>query len=1523
MYNSDYEHDACGVGFIASIQGAATHKVLSDAQSMLENMTHRTALSADNESGDGSGVMVEVCHEYFSRLYAQEFAGAFPESGQYAIGNIFLPSDGDDRGRCTEKIKRIVEEHGLVFGGIFPVDTNDKFVGEIARIAAPAIGQILVVNSGRTAEEFDLLLYIIRKKISNSVSGSGCDSRGQLYICSLSSSVLVYKGMLTPYQLFRFYTDLQQPEYVARFAMVHSRFSTNTFPAWSRAQPNRCMSHNGEINTLRGNINKMRAREGGLSTGNHPLLSKLGIEIDRLLPIIEMGMSDSGTFDNVLEFLIHGGYTLPQAVFMMMPEAWENNTDIDASIRAAYDYASCKMEPWDGPAMITYANRNMVGAALDRNGLRPCRYYITHDDHLILASEVGTVAVDPRDVRKKGRLMPGKMVSVDFQNKQIVENRQLKEEIARQHPYAGWLGEHRVTLAEHINDDTPELPRPPASDTLLKLFGYTSEHINLLLKPMIATARDPIGSMGNDAALAILSQQPKLVFDYFHQLFAQVTNPPIDSIREKSVMSLRSHIGPEAGLLCQTGEASGRLLLDSPILTGEEFCALREIVDKRYKARCYDLFYDLPPGGGSSGEGGESMLQKKLAELLQGVEQAIDDGHQCIVLSDRNITPKSLPISSLLAVGAIHQHLVKRAKRTRVSLIVDSAEPRTVHHFCTLLGYGADAIHPYLAIAVLGRIAQDDESWRNQEPAKLVRRYREAIHYGLRKVLGKMGISTLESYKGAQIFEILGLNQEVVDLCFQGTASRIRGASFAILEQETAMRCRKVAQDAGDPFAAGIDNTGEYQWRVDGETHQWNPQSVSYLQLATQRDDQKYYNKFTAELNSDELRATTLRGLMNVKYEQEQSIPIDEVEPAEKIMQRFVTGAMSFGSISQEAHEALALAMNSIGGRSNTGEGGELSERYVPLPNGDSLRSAIKQVASGRFGVGIEYLVNADEIQIKMAQGAKPGEGGELPGHKVFAVIARTRNSTPGVGLISPPPHHDIYSIEDLAQLIYDLKNANPNARISVKLVSEVGVGTIAAGVAKGLANHILISGFSGGTGASPLTSIKHAGLPWELGLAETHQTLCNNGLRDRVVVQADGQLKCGHDVAVAAMLGAEEFGFSTAPLIVMGCIMMRVCHLNTCPVGIATQDESLRKQFRGRSEHVVRYFRFVAEELRGILSRLGMRSMDELIGRADLLQTDTSLLHWKSQDISLDDILLPNSHRVNTEATQRQYLHNKEELTDTLDAKILKEVRKSFTIHNSITLDYPIRNIDRTVGTLLSNYVASEYSVGHLADNSITINLTGSAGQSFGAWLAGGITLLLKGDANDYVGKGLSGGRIAISPPEGITYASHEAIILGNVALYGALSGDCYFNGQAAERFCVRNSGANAVVEGIGDHGCEYMTGGRVLVLGPIGKNFGAGMSGGIAYIWDHDGSMRKNINTGIVEVEELESEDCRTVLKLLREHYTYTKSQLAKKLLENFEEINEQFIRVISPAYRQIIELQRDRQASAAEREQEIVGG
>jgi glutamate synthase (NADPH/NADH) large chain len=1309
------------------------------------------------------------------------------------------------------------------------------------------------------------------------------------YICSLSTKTIIYKGMLAPDQVKPFYLDLSQKDYTTHLAMVHSRFSTNTFPSWDRAQPCRFIAHNGEINTLRGNANWMRAREGIARS------EFFGESLSDLFPVVEPDVSDSGALDNVLEFLVMNGRSLQEAMMMMVPEAWQKNELMDAERRAFYEYNSCLMEPWDGPASIAFTDGRYIGAVLDRNGLRPSRYYLTHDDRVIMASEVGVVPVDPANVRAKGRLEPGRMFLIDFEAGRLIPDAELKADFASRKPYAQWVEQSRLALRS--------LPKPEAqhldADTLLprmQAFGYTTETMQFMLLPLIRDLRDPVGSMGNDSALACLSDKPRMIYDYFKQMFAQVTNPPIDSIREEIIMSLECHIGPEANLL-QIEEANcARMRIRHPILSNEGLEALKQMNYRGWTSRTVDITYPCSeaPGG----------LENALERICAEAEAAIDGGFSVVVLSDRAMGPDRIAVSALLATGAVHHHLVNTAKRTRIAIVLETGEAREVHHHCLLVGYGADAINPYLAFEALWQASRDDLIDHEAYPSddEIVVGYRRAVAKGMLKVMARMGISTLQSYKGAQIFEALGLRSEVIGRCFAGTASRLQGVGFAVLEEESIRRHDLAYPARKEDELLALPNPGDFHWRSAGERHTWTPNNIANLQLAARTNNADAYKAFAAKLNNEARENCTLRGLL--RFKSGKTISLDEVEPASEIVKRFCTGAMSFGSISPESHETLAVAMNRIGGKSNTGEGGEDPARFTPMPNGDSKRSAIKQIASGRFGVTAWYLANADELQIKMAQGAKPGEGGELPGRKVDDNIARLRYSTPGVGLISPPPHHDIYSIEDLAQLIYDLKNANPKARISVKLVSEVGVGTIAAGVAKAHSDHILIAGDTGGTGASPLTSVKHAGLPWELGLAETHQTLVMNDLRSRVTLQTDGGLKTGRDVVIAAALGAEEMGFSTAPLIALGCIMMRKCHLNTCPVGIATQDKVLRKKFAGQPEHVVNYLFMVAEEAREIMASLGIRRINDLIGRVDLLETKDAINHWKSDGLDLAPILAP-AQKPHPNTQVRQTISQDHGLELALDNRLIELAKDAIENGTRVEFEVPIVNTNRTVGTMLTNTVVNRWGEKGLPVDTIHVRFKGSAGQSFGAFLARGITLELEGDSNDYVGKGLSGGRVVIYPPKQSSFVAEDNVLIGNVALYGATGGRAFFRGKAAERFCVRNSGAKTVVEGVGDHGCEYMTGGVVVVLGSTGINFAAGMSGGVAYIWDHAGDFATKCNMGMVELDAVEDEDDVAELReLLELHAKYTGSKVAAEVLEGWPEILNQFIKVMPSDYKRILQ-------------------
>ena len=1494
LYDPELEKDACGVGFIAHIKGEPSHQNVLDADTILIAMDHRGACGCEPNTGDGSGMMCGLPHKFLKKVAKQDLGVDLPEPGRFAAGLVFLPQDESERNQCKETFEQLIAEAGqkLIGWRQVPQMTDLADVGPTARKSEPVIEQVFVgAADGLEGDAFDRKLYMIHKQASHRLRGSKTLRQALMfYICSLSTKVIIYKGMLTPAQLLPYYADLRDEDFETHLAMVHSRFSTNTFPSWDRAQPLRFMSHNGEINTLRGNKNWMRAREGSA-------VSELfGEDLPKLFPVVEPDCSDSGTFDNVLEFLLMNGRTLQEAIMMMVPEAWQKHDTMSEDKRAFYEYFSCLMEPWDGPASVAFTDGHYIGATLDRNGLRPSRYYITHDDRVIMASEVGVLPVDPAIVKEKGRLQPGKMFLVDFEKGRLIPDEELKDDFARKMPYGDWLREQRIRLSDlKPAEDSHGFD----SDTLLarmQAFGFTSETMNFMLRPLVEQLRDPVGSMGNDSSIACLSDKPRMIYDYFKQLFAQVTNPAIDSIREEVIMSLECYIGPEANLLDAAPEHCHRLLIDHPILTNEEMASLKQIDHQGWTSRVIDITYDRRDG--------KAGLEATLDRISAESEAAADEGIQLVILSDRGIGQDRIPVSALLAVGAVHHHLVKQAKRTRIGLLVETGEAREVHHHCLLIGYGADGINPYLAFESLWQASRDGLMEDGMDDDKIVAAYRKGVAKGMLKVMAKMGISTLQSYKGAQIFEALGLRDEIIDKCFVGTASRIQGVSFDIVAEEALRRHRLGYPENQDKRLPQLPNLGEYHWRAEGEKHAWSPQSISNLQRAARGNDEAAYWRFSDTINQDSRNRCALRGLLEFDEEKASPISIDDVEPAKEIVKRFCTGAMSFGSISAESHEALAIAMNRLGGKSNTGEGGEDPIRFQTLENGDSKRSAIKQVASGRFGVTIEYLTNADEIQIKVSQGAKPGEGGELPGKKVDNNIARIRYSTPGVGLISPPPHHDIYSIEDLAQLIHDLKNANRAARISVKLVSEVGVGVIASGVAKAHADHILISGDTGGTGASPLTSIKHAGLPWELGIAETHQVLVLNDLRSRVVLQTDGGLKTGRDVVIAALLGAEEFGFSTAPLITMGCIMMRKCHLNTCPVGIATQDPELRKKFSGKPEHVVNYLFMVAEEARRLMAKLGFKSIDEMVGRCDVLKTDKAIQHWKSDGLDLTSVLMPANkphENVGVICSQAQD-HGLDKSLDI--TKLLHQAQPALDSGTPVVIDSPIININRTVGTILSNEVAKRYGQAGLPEDTIQINLTGSAGQSLGAFLSHGITIRLEGDANDYVGKGLSGGRVVIYPPKQSSFVAEQNILIGNVCLYGATGGEAYFRGRAAERFCVRNSGAKTVVEGVGDHGCEYMTGGRVVVLGPTGRNFAAGMSGGIAYVWDRAGDFNLNCNLALVELESIETpEEENEVRELIEKHQQLTGSEVAAEALGDWNNFKSQCVKVMPTDYKRVL--------------------
>ncbi|KAG6548708.1 hypothetical protein Mapa_009863 [Marchantia paleacea] len=1531
LYDPSMDKDSCGVGFVAELSAEPTRSTVTDALEMLVRMAHRGACGCEENTGDGAGIMVALPHKFFSAIAEKEIGCKLPPPGEYAVGMFYLPKDKARRVESKAEFKRVAESLGHTLLGWRKVRTNNSGLGQSALATEPVVEQVFLSASSKSKTSLDEQMYLLRKLTMiairvalNMPHGAGKD----FYICSLSPQTIVYKGQLTPQQVMDYYrADLGDERFTSYMALVHSRFSTNTFPSWDRAQPMRVLGHNGEINTLRGNVNWMHAREGSLKCKN---LGLSEAELEKLLPIVDASSSDSGAFDGVLEFLSRSGRSLPEAIMMMIPEAWQNDPNMDQQRRALYEYFSAIMEPWDGPALIAFTDGRYLGATLDRNGLRPGRYYITHTGRVIMASEVGVVDIKPEEVSKKGRLNPGMMLLVDFEKHVVVNDDDLKRQVASSQPFGDWLQRQKITLKDIVDSvDAADRVPPPvvgslqvgSSDTTmekmgikgllapLRAFGYSVEALEMLLIPMARDASEALGSMGNDAPLAMMSDRPKLLFEYFKQMFAQVTNPPIDPIREAVVTSTECMVGPEGDLTETIEEQCHRLSLKSPLLTLEEMESIKNMDYKGWRSKVIDITFGK--------EEGVFGLEKALDRICAEARLAILDGYKMLVLSDRATSPSRVPVNSLLAVGAVHHHLVSTMERTQIGLVIESAEPREVHHFCTLVGFGVDAICPYLAIETIKRLNIDGKIPAKARGAlhsadELISKYFYASNSGMLKVLAKMGISTLASYKGAQIFEAVGLATEVVGRCFKGTPSRVEGATFEILARDT-LKLHDLAFPArmlppGSADANAVPNSGDYHWRKGGEVHLNDPVAIAKLQEAARTNSPtayKEYSKTIHELN----KKINLRGMLRFKVDPSKSIPLEEVEQASEIVKRFCTGAMSYGSISLEAHTTLAVAMNKIGGKSNTGEGGEAPERLEPLEDGtqNPQRSSIKQVASGRFGVTSYYLTNADELQIKMAQGAKPGEGGELPGHKVIGNIATTRNSTPGVGLISPPPHHDIYSIEDLAQLIFDLKNSNPEARISVKLVSEAGVGVVASGVVKGHADHVLISGHDGGTGASRWTGIKNAGLPWELGLAETHQTLVANDLRGRTTLQTDGQLKTGRDVAIAALLGAEEFGFSTAPLITLGCIMMRKCHLNTCPVGIASQDPVLRKKFAGDPEYVVNFLFMVAEECREIMASLGYRKMDDLVGHAELLEVDPDVMDNNSKLENVDlSLLLRPAATLRPDAAQRCVQKQDHGLDDVLDRTLIKLAQPALTRRLPVYIDLPVCNTDRAVGTMLSHELTKRYRADGLPEGSIHVRFSGSAGQSLGAFLAPGITLELEGDSNDYVGKGLSGGKVVVYPPRSSTFDPKENIIIGNVALYGATSGEAFFNGMAAERFCVRNSGAKAVVEGVGDHGCEYMTGGTVVVLGKTGKNFAAGMSGGIAYVLDVDGKFPSRCNTGLVDLDRIgrdDVEDVMTLQTMIQQHLRHTRSKLAREVLADFDSLLPKFVKVFPRDYKRVL--------------------
>jgi glutamate synthase (NADPH/NADH) large chain len=1476
LYDPRFEKGSCGIGMISHLKGEKSFAIVSQGLEILRNLVHRGAQGADPRTGDGAGILTQIPHRFFESVMKSEGNWeSFPNAGDYAVGVVFLPKEPLILQQYQKIIEMTFRKKNLSFLGWRIVPVNSSHAGIQAQETEPTILHCFIERQGIETLEFERKLYLARRIIEKEILALKTPASESFHFASLSTRTLVYKGMLMPAQVQDYFADLTDPRFESAIAVVHSRFSTNTFPSWPLAHPYRYLCHNGEINTIQGNLNWMRARQGKLKS---PLF---GPELKDAFPIIKEDQSDSASLDNALEFLVLGGRSLPHAMMMLIPEPWIYKTQMSKARRAFYQYHSAMMEPWDGPAAVCFTDGLLVGATLDRNGLRPCRYWITTDDRVILASETGVLPVAPNQIKEKGRLEPGKMFLVDTVQGRIIDDEEIKSELQNANPYRAWVKENRIDL-----DDVPNVPLPtmepsPNLKKLQRAFGITEEEIKMVIRPMSASGEEPTLSMGNDTPLAVLSERPQLLFKYFRQLFAQVTNPPIDPIREALVMSLSTGIGPRPNLLTESPEAWRNIKIAQPILTNEDMAKIRSLTDPNFKHVTLKILFKASEG--------PRGLRKAVAQLCRQASKEVRNGCRVLILSDKGVNTEWAPIPSLLAIAAVQHHLVRKSLRAECGLVVESGEPRDVHHFACLIGFGAGTVNPYLAFETIASLNPEKNSEANTK-------FIYAIHKGLLKVFSKMGISTIQSYCGAQIFEAVGVSSELIKQYFTGTPSRIEGVGLEQIAEETLKR-----HSAGFVNEKELEIGGENRYRIHAEHHEWNPITISKLQHATRNNDAKTFREFSSEANGEGRMPTTLRGLLEFDFSKE-SIPLSEVEPASEIVKRFTTGAMSFGALGIEAHETLAVAMNRIGAKSNSGEGGEDSARFKPETNGDSKNSAIKQIASARFGVTAHYLVNARELQIKMAQGAKPGEGGQLPGPKVDAAIARLRYSTPGVGLISPPPHHDIYSIEDLAQLIFDLKNVNSRADISVKLVSEVGIGTIAAGVAKARADKILVSGDTGGTGASALSSIKYAGLPWELGLAEVHQTLILNNLRGRVKLETDGQLKTGRDVVVATLLGAEEYGFSTAPLIVEGCIMMRKCHLNTCPVGIATQDPSLRAKFSGQPEHVINFFFFVAEEVRELMAKLGFRTIAEMIGRTERLKTQPLLEHWKARELDLSPLLYQSPDHLKNDRSKSTLQDH--QLQEILDHELIRSAQASLLEQKSTHYRGPVKNSNRTIGAMLSGEVARMFGEKGLPPDTIKIELQGSAGQSFGAFLAPGITLTLTGESNDYVGKGLSGGKIIITPDEQSITKASETIILGNTALYGATSGEVYFQGCAGERFAVRNSGATAVVEGVGDHGCEYMTGGSVVVIGKTGKNFAAGMSGGIAYVLDENEDFSDQCNRTLVELEEVLSvEDTDELKALLERHVLYTESLKAKTLLNDWKNARTKFVKVIPSEYKRVL--------------------
>jgi len=1483
LYDPRFEHDACGVGFVVHMKGKKSHEIVENALTILENVDHRGACCEEN-TGDGAGILIQLPHLFLKKEAA---AAGFdlPEPGQYGVASLYTSPDPAARAKSQQVFEKVVRDEGQAVLGWRDLPVDNSRLGKTARASEPFMRQAFIKRGAGLADDaaFERKLYVIRKVAHSAIRMAQVDSHW--YAPSLSCRTLVYKGMLTPEQVGQYFRDLHDPDLRTALALVHSRFSTNTFPSWERAHPYRYLAHNGEINTLRGNINWMHARQALLQS---PYFE----DIRKIFPIVNQNGSDSAMFDNVLELLVLGGRSLPHAMMMMIPEPWNGHESMSDEKKAFYEYHSCLMEPWDGPASIAFTDGTMIGATLDRNGLRPSRYYVTKDDLVVMASEAGVLPIEPERIAHKGRLQPGRMFLVNMEEGRIIADDEIKEKIAGEKPYRQWLDQHLVQLAKVR--EAPELPQPDHKTVLQRqmAFGYTFEDLRLLMVPMARDGVEAVGSMGTDTPLAVLSDRPKLLYDYFQQLFAQVTNPPIDCIREEIITSPVTTIGPERNLLKPEPESCHLIELKTPILSNEELAKLKHVAQGRFASATLPIVFN--PKEGASG------LEKAMENLCLEAGRLIAQGKNILILSDRGVNRDHAPIPALLAVSGLHHHLIREGTRTLCDLVLESGEPREVHHFSTLIGYGCGAINPYLAFETLDDMIRQG-LLVNLDHNTACKNFIKAATKGVIKVASKIGISTMQSYRGAQIFEAVGLNQAMVDKYFTWTATRIEGAGIEVVAKESVARHSQAYPDRTVNGHA-LDAGGEYQWRKDGEIHLFSPQTVHTLQKAVRTGSYDVFKQYSSLVNEQGEKHYTLRGLLEFKVCA--PVPIGEVEPVEAIMKRFKSGAMSYGSISSEAHEALAIAMNRVGGKSNTGEGGEDPARYTwTNERGDSKNSAIKQVASGRFGVTSLYLTQAKELQIKMAQGAKPGEGGQLPGAKVYPWIAKVRHSTPGVGLISPPPHHDIYSIEDLAELIHDLKNSNREARISVKLVSEVGVGTIAAGVAKAHADVVLISGYDGGTGASPQTSIKHAGLPWELGLAETHQTLVLNNLRSRIAVEADGQMKTGRDVVIAALLGAEEFGFATAPLVTLGCIMMRVCHLNTCPVGVATQDPQLRKNFTGDPEHTVNFMRFIAQEVRELMAQLGFRRLEDMVGRTDVLEARKAVEHWKARGLDFSKILYqpPVGPEVGRFCSEKQD-HGLDKSLDI--TKLLDLCRPAIERGEKVSATLPIRNVNRVVGTILGNEITKRHWQG-LPDDTVHLRFQGSAGQSFGAFVPKGVTLELEGDANDYIGKGLSGGRIVVYPPASSTFVPEENIIAGNVALYGATSGELFLRGMAGERFAVRNSGVDTVVEGVGDHGCEYMTGGRVVVLGATGRNFAAGMSGGVAYVLDEAGDFATRCNTQMVGLETLEDqEEIDALFALIRRHANCTRSQKAFKVVALWEQMLPRFVKVMPKDYKRVLQ-------------------